>query len=207
MPTQKEKMLNQMLYDANHDVTLLRERENAKALCYKYNLLHPSQIQKQQDIMKKLLGKTKGSFTIVAPFWCDYGYNIEIGSHFFANHNTTILDGGKVIFGDNVFIGPNCGFYTAGHPLDHERRNKGLEYAYPITIGNNVWIGAGVQVMPGITIGNDVVIGGGSIVLHDIPDRCLAAGNPCRVIRSITEDERERNWDRENEFGQEITRP
>ena len=90
-------------------------------------------------------------------------------------------------FGDHVFVAPNCGFYTAGHPLDAERRNQGLEYARPITVGNDVWIGAGVQVMPGVTIGSNVVIGGGSVVVKDIPDGVLAVGNPCRVVRILTE--------------------
>lgn len=136
--------------------------------------------------MKELLGKMDDSTSIMQPFWCDYGYNIEVGRNFFVNHNCVILDGNKVVFGDNVFIAPNCGFYTAGHPIDAQQRNKGLEYAYPITVGNNVWIGAGVHVMPGVTIGSNVVIGGGSVVVHDIPDNVVAAGNPCSVIRPIT---------------------
>ena len=194
--TEKEKMLKQMLYDANYDKALLEERARAKDLCYEYNQTRPSDEEKQMEIMKNLLGKTDGSFCIVAPFWCDYGYNIEIGENFFANHNTVILDGAKVTFGKNVFIAPDCGFHTAGHPIDYERRNRGLEYAYPITVGDNVWIGAGVQVMPGVTIGSNVVIGGGSVVVKDIPDNSVAVGKPCRVLRSITEEDKKTSWDR-----------
>ena len=193
--TEKEKMQRQMLYDANHDEELLRERMAAKELCHQYNLLHPSDEEGQQELMRRLLGRTNGAFCIVAPFWCDYGYNIEIGENFLANHNTVILDTAKVTFGSNVFVAPNCGFYAAGHPIDFERRNRGLEYACPITVGDNVWIGAGVQVMPGVTIGSNVVIGGGSVVVHDIPSDSVAVGNPCRVIRAITEDDRKTNWD------------
>ena len=194
--TEKEKMLKQMLYDANYDHDLLVQRTKAKELCYDFNNLRPSDEKGQIEILKKLLGKTKNNFIVTAPFWCDYGYNIEVGENFYSNHNLVILDGGKVTFGDNVFIAPNCGFYTAGHPIDFERRNKGLEYAYPITVGNNVWIGAGVQVMPGVTIGDNVVIGGGSVVVKDIPSNSVAVGNPCKVIRAITEKDQLETWDR-----------
>ena len=194
--TEKEKMCAQMLYDANYDQTLLEERDKAKDLCHQYNQLRPSDRAGQQEVLKKLLGKTGENFTLTAPFWCDYGYNIELGENFYANHNLVILDGAKVTFGDNVFIGPDCGFHTAGHPIDFERRNRGLEYAYSITVGDNVWIGAGVQVMPGVTIGSNVVIGGGSVVVKDIPGNCVAVGNPCKVIRPITEEDKQTCWDR-----------
>lgn len=194
--TEKEKMRAQMLYDANYDQALLEERDKAKDLCHQYNQLRPSDRASQLEVLKKLLGKTGENFILTAPFWCDYGYNITLGENFYANHNLVILDGAKVTFGDNVFIGPDCGFHTAGHPVDFERRNQGLEYAYPITVGDNVWIGAGVQVMPGVTIGSNVVIGGGSVVVKDIPSNCVAVGNPCKVIRAITEEDKKTCWDR-----------
>lgn len=186
--TEKEKCAAGILYDANYDKDLIKERERCKDICFEYNNTKPSELDSKIPLLKSLLGKTNGDFYIQAPFWCDYGYNIELGKNFYANHNLMILDGAKVKFGDNVFIAPDCGFHTAGHPIDAERRNQGLEYAYPITVGNDVWIGASVQVLPGVTIGNNVVIGAGSVVTKDIPDNVIAVGNPCKVLRTITEE-------------------
>lgn len=181
--TEKEKMLLGEIYNANYDETLIKERTVTQDLCYEYNNLKPSELEKRTELLKGIIGKTKDNFLIEQPFVCDYGYNIEIGENFYSNHNLTILDPGKIIFGDNVFIGPNCGFYTAGHPIDVELRNKGLEYAKPITVGNNVWFGGNVVVLPGVTIGDNVVIGAGSIVVNDIPSNVVAVGNPCQVIK------------------------
>ena len=183
--TEKEKMLLGKIYNANYDKELLEERKIAQDLCFEYNNLRPSDSEKRKELIKKIVGKAKENFLIEQPFWCDYGYNIEIGENFYSNHNLIILDGNKVKFGDNVFIAPNCSFYTAGHPLDVERRNQGLEYAKPITIGNNVWIGGNVCVLPGVTIGDNVVIGAGSVVNRDIPSNTVAVGNPCKVIKEI----------------------
>ena len=182
---EKEKMLVGELYDANYDKELIKDRYIAKDICYEYNNLKPSNIEGKEKIIKKLFAKTGKQITVEQNFWCDYGYNIYVGENFYANHNLVILDANKVEFGDNVFIAPNCGFYTAGHPLDYETRNKGLEYAKPIKVGNNVWIGGNVIVLPGVTIGDNVVIGAGSVVNKDIPSNVVAVGNPCRVIKEI----------------------
>lgn len=136
--------------------------------------------------------RIKGSIFVTAPFYCDYGTNISVGNNFYTNHNVTILDGARVTFGDNVFIAPDCVFSTAGHPLDAEQRNRGLEIALPITVGSNVWIGTHVSVLPGVTIGSNTVIGAGSVVNRDIPDGVVAVGNPCRVLRAITEDDKKK---------------
>ncbi len=183
--TEKEKMLAGMIYDANYDPALIAERLECKELCRDYNEMRPKDLAGREVLLRRLLGSVKRSILIEQPFYCDYGYNIRVGENFYANHNMVILDGAPVTFGDNVFIAPNCGFYTAGHPLEAAERNKGLEYARPITVGNNVWIGAGVQVLPGVSIGDNCVIGAGSVVNRDIPANSLAAGNPCRVIRAI----------------------
>jgi len=164
MESEKAKAKAGKLYDANNDIELVSEREACKEVCYELNSLRPSQKKERENIIRRLFGKTGKSFLIEQPFYCDYGYNIEIGENFYSNVNCVILDGAKVTFGDNVFVAPNCGFYTAGHALDAEQRIQGLEYAYPITIGNNVWIGAQVCVLPGVTIGDNTIIGAGRVV-------------------------------------------
>ena len=181
---QKERMLNGLPYKAWLD-GLEEEREICKQFVYELNVLPPKERGRIPELLKKLLGKTGENVWIEPPFHCDYGWNIEIGENFYSNHNLVILDPAKVTFGDNVLIGPNCGFYTAGHPLNIEERNKGLEYAKPIAVGNNVWFGGNVAVMPGVTIGDNCTIAAGSIVTKDIPDNSLAAGVPCKVIRKI----------------------
>ena len=189
---EREKAQQGYLYDANYDKEIVEERTRCADLCYEFNLCRPSDTAKQQELLNRMLGSIKGNPVITAPFYCDYGFNITIGENFYTNHNVTILDGAKVTFGDNVFIAPNCVFSTAGHAIDSEQRVKGLEIARPITVGNNVWIGANVSVLPGVTIGSSSIIGAGSVVNKDIPEGVIAAGNPCKVIRKITEEDKKK---------------
>ena len=183
--TEKEKRDNQELYDANYSKELMEEMEKAKDLCFEYNSIKPSERSKRASLIKKLFGKTGDNILVESNFQCDYGYNIYVGENFYMNHNCVILDGAKVEFGDNVFIAPNCSFYTAGHPTNVNLRNKGLEYAKPIKVGNNVWFGGNSVVLPGVTIGDNVTIGAGSVVTKDIPSNVIAVGNPCKVIKNI----------------------
>lgn len=183
--TEKEKCEKGLLYDANYDQELINERMAVKDLCLEYNQLKNSDAEGRGILIRKILGKTKENICIEPSFWCDYGYNIEVGDNFYSNHNLVILDCAKVTFGNYVFIGPNCSFYTASHPLDVKQRNQGLESAHPITVGDNVWFGGNVVVLPGVTIGNNSVIGAGSVVTKDIPDNVVAVGNPCRIIKHI----------------------
>lgn len=188
--TEKEKMLAGMLYNSISCKELFDDRQRCKVLCKEFNDTNPLDEEKKRDLLGKILGKTGTRYWIEPPFICDYGYNISVGENFFANYNLVILDCAEVRIGDNVLIAPNVGIYTAGHPLIADQRNSGLEYAYPITIGNNVWVGGGVQICPGVTIGDNTVIGAGSVVTRDIPANVVAAGVPCKVIREITEDDR-----------------
>lgn len=189
MRSEKEKMLSCKPYKAFGE-ELLAERQYAKEMIFDYNSLRPNQIEQRNEILGKLLGTTKGKFFIEPPFRCDYGYNIQIGENFYSNYNLIILDCAKVTIGDNVLIGPNVGIYTAGHPLHYETRNQEYEYAFPIFIGQNVWIGGNVVINPGVTIGENSVIGSGSVVTKNIPGNVIAIGNPCKVLREITEDDR-----------------
>ena len=185
MAGEKEKMLNGQMYFAGNEGELFEERLKCKTLCQEYNNLPVANLVERREFLKRILGSVKENYHIEPNFYCDYGYNISLGENFYSNHNLVILDQARVTFGDNVFIGPNCGFYTAGHPLDAETRNKGLEFAYPITVGNNVWFGGNVSVMPGVTIGDNVVIGAGSVVTKDIPSNVVAVGNPCKVLKRL----------------------
>lgn len=182
--SEKENMLNGLSY-APFDEELVKERARAKMLCFEYNGIRPDKVVEREDLLKKLLGKTKKTFLIEQNFFCDYGYNIEIGENFYSNHNLVILDPAKVTFGDNVFIGPNCGFYTARHPVDSKERITFIEDSKPISVGDNVWFGGNVTVLAGVTIGSNTVIGAGSVVTKDIPSNVVAAGNPCQVIRNL----------------------
>jgi len=189
MKTEKQKMISGEPYLANGK-ELFTERQNAKELVFEFNNSHPKELKFRTEIIKKLFGKAEKGTYIEPPFRCDYGYNISVGKNFYSNYNCTILDCAEVKIGDNVMFAPNVSLLTAGHPIHHEQRNTGSEYAFPITIGNNVWIGGNVVVNPGVSIGNNTVIGSGSVVTKNIPDNVIAVGNPCKVLREITDDDK-----------------
>lgn len=185
--TEREKLEQGFWYDANYDKELLEQRAEAEALCFSLNQTNPKEAEKRDDIMKALLPHRGADTTILSPFCTDYGYNCFIGEFTFINHNAYLMDCAPIKIGSHCFIGPNCGMYTAIHPFLAKERNKGLEKARPITIGDNVWIGADVTILPGVSIGANSVIGAKSVVTKDIPDNVIALGNPCRVLREITE--------------------
>lgn len=178
-------MLNQEWYNANFDEEIIRLRLKAQDLCFDYNNTRPSDLEKSNELLKKIFGGSLEDVEITAPLWVDYGIHTTFGKHCFINKNAYFMDGAPITIGDHVFIGPDCGFYTADHGEKIERRNAGLERALPITIENNVWLGSDVTVLQGVTIGEGSVIGAGSVVTRDIPPLSVAVGNPCHVIRTI----------------------
>lgn len=187
---QKERMLSGLPYKAWLD-GLSQERLACQEKLGRFNALPPQAREEAAALLKELFGKTRESVHVVPPLYCDYGTNIQVGENFFANYHFTVLDCAPVTIGDNVQIAPNVSIYTAGHPLHPDSRNSGYEYALPITIGDNVWIGGNVVICPGVTIGDCAVIGAGSVVTRDVPPWTVAAGNPCRVLRQITEADRD----------------
>lgn len=183
-----------MAYIADADVA--EEMKRCRKILQKLNFMDRSDFEGIQEVVKELLGSSEGA-VINPPFYCDYGSHIHVGKNFFANYNCTIIDVAKVIIGDYCQMAPNVAIYTAGHPVYPDTRNSGYEYGKEVRIGNNVWIGGNTVICPGVTIGNNSVIGAGSVVTRDIPDWVVAAGNPCRVIRSITEADRRMLFRRE----------
>ena len=183
--TEKEKMLAGMTYSAV-DQQMLEELNTVKEIIHRYNSISPSATKERLSILKGLLGHIGDDEIIInQPFYCDYGKQISVGRRFFANFNLTILDEASVTIGDDCFIGPNVSIYTACHSTDPVERNTRMEWAEPVTIGDNVWIGGSVTILPGVTIGNNVTIGAGSVVTKDIPDNVVAVGNPCKVIKRL----------------------
>ena len=182
---EKEKMLAGMLYSAV-DAQLLEELNAVKEVVHKYNLMSPADASGRLEILKSLLGSIGDDEIIInQPFYCDYGKQISVGKRFFANFHFTVLDEAKVTIGDDCFIGPNVSIYAACHSTDPVERNTRKEWAEPVTIGDNVWIGGSVTILPGVTIGDNVTIGAGSVVIKDIPSNVVAVGNPCHVIKHL----------------------
>lgn len=168
------------------DASIMEEQKLCKKLLQKLNFMDRSDYEGIAQVVEELFGKSDGAF-VNPPFYCDYGSHIEVGKNFFANYNCTILDVAKVKIGDYCQMAPNVSIYTAGHPVHPDTRNSMYEYGKEVIIGNNVWIGGNTVICPGVKIGNNVVIGAGSVVTKDVPDWSVAAGNPCRVLRTITE--------------------
>lgn len=197
--TNKERRDRELPYISDDEV--MEEQKRARRLTQELNSIDRSDFEKIGQIVKELFGKSEGAF-VNPPFYCDYGTHIEVGKNFFANYNCTILDVARVIIGDNCQLAPNVAIYTAGHPVHPDIRNTAYEYGIEVTIGDNVWIGGNTIICPGVHIGSNTVIGAGSVVTKDIPDWVIAAGNPCRVIRKIT-DEDKKYYFRDREFDTE----
>jgi len=185
MPTEREKMIAGELYNP-HDPELVTARQLARDLCQDLNATREAETERRREILEQLFGQGGDSVWMQPPFYCDYGSNIYLGERVFFNFNCVVLDVCPVHIGDFTLFGPAVQIYTATHPLNAELR-RSQEAAKPITIGRDVWVGGGAILNPGVTIGDEAVIGAGSVVTKDIPPKVFAAGNPCRVIREITE--------------------
>ena len=187
--TEKEKMLNGKPF--RFDEELNKEREYSRELCFDYNATRPGEVRKRYDMIKNFFSRTGEKFSIQPPIYCYFGWNISIGENFFYGCNSVILALAKVTIGNNVMLAPNVSLFTSGHPVHYEPRNEKYINAFPITIGNNVWIGGGTIVNSGVTIGDNTVIGSGSVITKNIPANVVAFGNPCRVIREIVDEDRQ----------------
>lgn len=201
--TEEEKCAAGLWYDTTFEGRE-EEHEACDDLCWEYNNTRPTDLKKREEIIRKLFGKIGKNPYIEPTIWCGFGSHIEAGDNFYANNNCVFVDPAKITFGNDVFIGPNCGFYTAVHPRDYKYRNRLLEKAEPIKVGDNVWFGGTCVVLPGVTIGSNVVIGAGSVVASDIPDGVVAYGNPCIPRHPIGEGdapEIEAQFAREKEEG------
>jgi maltose O-acetyltransferase len=184
MKTEKEKMLAGELYDAL-DQQLTAERLQARLLIKELNDTREDQKEERTRLLKRLIPNAGEGLWIQTPFYCDYGYNIKIGDKVFFNFNCVVLDVTHVTIGSRTLFGPNVQIYTATHPMNYKERASGVEFAKPIIIGEDVWVGGSVVICPGVTIGDRSVIGAGSVVTKDIPADVFVAGNPCRVIRDV----------------------
>ena len=187
--TERERMLSGQLYNAG-DEELCIARDRAKQFTWRYNQLNPTDWESRTTLLKELLGHLGEDSWIEPSFRCDYGTQISIGDCFFANYDCIFLDVAPITIGSSVLFGPRVCLYTAGHPTDAGVRSTGLEFGLPITIGDRVWVGGNTVVLPGVTIGNDSIIAAGSVVTKDIPAGVVAAGNPCRVLRPLNEQDK-----------------
>lgn len=179
---------NELAYIADKDC--LRQMAENRRRLYEFNSAKPWETDRLEEIIRSVFGAAGENICVTQPFFCDYGFNIEVGDNFYSNYNLTILDVARVKIGSNVFLAPNVSIYTAGHPVHYEARNSMYEYGIAVTVGDNCWIGGNTVICPGVSIGSGVVIGAGSVVTRDIPDNVIACGNPCRVIRPITDEDK-----------------
>ena len=189
--TIKEKMHNCQLYFPN-DEEIMREQSACLEMLYDFNATRPSEGEKRTEMLKKMFAEIGENCYIEPPFYANWaGHHVHFGKNIYANFNLTMVDDTHIYVGDYTMFGPNVTIATAGHPILPELRQQGYQYNAPVRIGKNCWIGGGVVIVPGVTIGDNVVVGAGSIVTKDLPDNCIAVGNPCKVLREVNEHDKE----------------